>query len=68
MSTGGSVVEFSPATRKVRVRFPARANFLHATILISRVEIDFGFNSDWPWTIKWRRAVFVSQSPSVASG
>ena len=26
-STGGSVVEFSPATREARVRFPASANF-----------------------------------------
>ena len=34
-STGGSVVEFSPATREARVRFPASANFLHATILVS---------------------------------
>ena len=25
-STGGSVVEFSPATREARVRFPASAN------------------------------------------
>ena len=34
-STGGSVVEISPATREARVRFPASANFLHATILVS---------------------------------
>ena len=27
-STGGSVVEFSPATRETRVRFPASASFL----------------------------------------
>ena len=27
-STGGSVVEFSPATREARVRFPASALFL----------------------------------------
>ena len=26
-STGGSVVEFSPATREARVRFPASANY-----------------------------------------
>ena len=26
-STGGSVVEFSPATREARVRFPASAKF-----------------------------------------
>ena len=29
------MVEFSPATREARVRFPASANFLHATILVS---------------------------------
>ena len=32
-STGGPVVEFSPATREARVRFPASAIFLYATIL-----------------------------------
>ena len=29
--TGGSVVEFSPATREARVRFPASATFFHFT-------------------------------------
>ena len=33
--TGGSVVEFSPATREAGIRFPASANVLHATILVS---------------------------------
>ena len=37
-STGGSVVEFSPATREARVRFPASAHFLYATILFSFIE------------------------------
>ena len=31
MSTGGSVVEFSPATREARVRFPASAELLYAS-------------------------------------
>ena len=29
VSIGGSVVEFSPATREIRVRFPANAAFLY---------------------------------------
>ena len=34
-STGGSVVEFSPATREARVRFPASAIFPYTTVLLS---------------------------------
>ena len=39
-SAGGSVVEFSPATREARVRFPASATFPYTTVLLS-----FTFNS-----------------------
>ena len=35
--TGGSVVEFSPATREARVRFPASARQFHFFSLHSRV-------------------------------
>ena len=35
--TGGSVVEFSPATREARVRFPASAQRFHFFSLHSRV-------------------------------
>ena len=54
-STGGSVVEFSPATPEARVRSPASASFLHATILVpfsikvfsgtQRTESRFGWNT-----------------------
>ena len=33
-STGGSVVEFSPATREARVRFPASEKFFFIIIII----------------------------------
>ena len=41
-STGGSVVEFSPATREARVRLPANVIFLYAPFLFS-----FTINSLW---------------------
>ena len=33
-STGGSVVEFSPATREARVRFPASAKLFFIIIIV----------------------------------
>ena len=34
-STGGSVVEFSPATREARVRFPASAELLYDSFKVT---------------------------------
>ena len=33
MGIGGSMVEFSPATREIRVRFPANASFMQNHIV-----------------------------------
>ena len=53
---GGSVVEFSPATREARVRFPANADFIFPTIdfhLLGRngiswiVRVPVNWRDDW---------------------
>ena len=46
-STGGSVVEFSPATREARVRFPASAVFLHYFSFVSHFPISHRNKSIW---------------------
>ena len=47
-STGGSVVEFSPATREARVRFPASAK---VSFFLSFLFNNLGLSSDFCKTL-----------------
>ena len=42
-SIGGSVVEFSPATREARVHFPADATFVYKSRISTKYLYDFMF-------------------------
>ena len=64
--TGGSVVEFSPATREARVRFPASARqfysffSLHSRVLSWQIFLNIHFNKALFFDLSIRQFVLLS--------